>query len=310
MCCSGWNSTASTTNNSCPDGLTECLFEGVVIMNYMVYFNFFGCVLLPLMVMLVIYAHIFMAARRQLRLIGLKDANMPAPGEVTLRSRASRSTLQKEVHAAKSLAIIVGLFALCWLPLHIINCLNYLCPDCQRSHVWVMNIAIILSHANSVVNPFIYAYRIREFRQTFRRILYLHILGQRERCGTGAGSRDGKGGVGSNNITRTSSHTSKEVSSCSTVVNSYILDPSPNRTVTHEASCHWTSVLDAAPSSLIRNGHQGNSSSPSELRQQQCIMGLAVQEVESVENSRRGITFVNVQAVSRKQPDCVLTKVS
>uniref|UniRef100_A0A3B3CU10 G-protein coupled receptors family 1 profile domain-containing protein n=1 Tax=Oryzias melastigma TaxID=30732 RepID=A0A3B3CU10_ORYME len=126
----------------CSEGMTECFFEKVVTLHYMVYFNFFGCVLVPLFLMLVIYIHIFMAARRH----------------------SSRSFLQREVRAAKSLAIIVGLFALCWLPLHIINCYNHLCQNCERPHILVMNIAIILSHANSAVNPFIYAYRIREFR--------------------------------------------------------------------------------------------------------------------------------------------------
>ncbi|XP_035523249.1 adenosine A2a receptor b [Morone saxatilis] len=319
----GWNATASS--DKCPEGLTECLFEKVVTMDYMIYFNFFGCVLVPLFVMLVIYAHIFMAARRQLRLMGLKVAHTPAPGEVTSSSGTSRSTLQKEVHAAKSLAIIVGLFALCWLPLHIMNCFNYLCQSCDRTHIWGMNIAIILSHANSVVNPFIYAYRIREFRQTFRRILYQHILGRRD--GHGAGSSDGRSVRGSS-IMRTSSHTSKEGSSCGTVVNSYVLDPSPDRTppkATHEASCHWTSNVAAAPSSCIHNGHQIKGSNLSAMQQQPCIMGFAAQDgVESVTYLRgttdvlevkdSGIAFVNVQALSQKQTDCVrcaeLTEVS
>ncbi|TMS08469.1 Adenosine receptor A2a [Larimichthys crocea] len=140
----------------------------------------------------------------------------------------------------KSLAIIVGLFALCWLPLHIINCFHHLCQGCQRLHLWVMNIAIILSHANSVVNPFIYAYRIREFRQTFRRILYQHILGRRDGHGLGRGDRRS---VRGSSIVRTNSRTSKDGSSCGTVVNSYVLDPSPDRTppkAPHEASCHCT----------------------------------------------------------------------
>lgn len=244
-------------------------------MDYMIYFNFFGCVLVPLLVMLVIYAHIFMAARRQLRLMGLKVAQTPAPGEITSSPSASRSTLQKEVHAAKSLAIIVGLFAVCWLPLHIINCFNYLCQDCERSHIWVMNIAIILSHANSVVNPLIYAYRIREFRQTFRRILHQHILGRRD--GHGFRSGDGRS-VRSSSSMRTSSRTSKEGLSCGTIVNSYVLNPSPDRTppkATHEASCHWTSKLDTAQSSYIPNGHQIKGSSLSAMQQQPCIMGFA-----------------------------------
>lgn len=43
-----------------------------------------------------------------------------------------------------------------------------------------MYVAIILSHANSVINPFIYAYRIREFRRTFRKIIRSRILGRQE----------------------------------------------------------------------------------------------------------------------------------
>lgn len=171
----GWhkrseNTTCSNSNSTCSPGLMECLFEDVVVMEYMVYFNFFACVLIPLLLMLAIYLCIFMAARHQLRLMEVKAAH----GE------SSRSTLQKEVQAAKSLAIIVGLFAVCWLPLHIINCFTLFCPKCDRPPVGIMYVAIILSHGNSVVNPFIYAYRIRTFRQTFRRIIRHHILRQQE----------------------------------------------------------------------------------------------------------------------------------
>ncbi len=284
-------------------------------MDYMVYFNFFGCVLVPLLFMLVIYASIFMAARRQLRLMGLKVAQTPAPGEITPSSSASHSILQKEVHAAKSLAIIVGLFALCWLPLHIINCFNYLCQDCQRPHIWVMNIAIILSHANSVVNPLIYAYRIREFRQTFRRILYQQILGRRD----GHGLRTGDG-----RVMRTNSHTSKEGSSCGTVVNAYILEPRTDQTsppTTHEASCLGTTKLDAAPSSVIPNGHQIKDSSLSAMQQQTCSVGFAAQDgfesvsclpgttdVLEVKEDGRCVAFINVQAASLKETDCVCSK--
>lgn len=156
-------------SKDCSPGLVRCLFEDVVLMAYMVYFNFFGCVLIPLLLMLAIYLCIFMAARHQLRLIQLK----------VFHGEKSGSTLQKEVQAAKSLAIIVGLFAVCWLPLHIINCFTFFCPECYRPPILIMYTAIILSHGNSVVNPLIYAYRIREFRQTFRKIIRRHILGRR-----------------------------------------------------------------------------------------------------------------------------------
>lgn len=167
----GWNNCSQPQeggnhSRDCGPGQVACLFEDVVPMDYMVYYNFFACVLLPLLLMLGIYLRIFLAARRQLK----QMEGQPLPGERT------RSTLQKEVHAAKSLAIIVGLFALCWLPLHIINCFTLFCPKCGHAPPWLMYLAIILSHTNSVVNPFIYAYRIREFRQTFRRIIRSHVL--------------------------------------------------------------------------------------------------------------------------------------
>ncbi|XP_040898547.1 adenosine A2a receptor a [Toxotes jaculatrix] len=175
----GWHKPAEIINSTCPPGLMKCLFEEVVVMEYMVYFNFFACVLIPLLLMLAIYLCIFMAARYQLRLMEVK----------AVHGEKSRSTLQKEVQAAKSLAIIVGLFAVCWLPLHIINCFTLFCPECPRPPVGIMYVAIILSHANSVVNPFIYAYRIREFRHTFRKIIRRHVLGQRELFESGSSKR-------------------------------------------------------------------------------------------------------------------------
>ncbi|XP_045547625.1 adenosine receptor A2a [Salmo salar] len=287
----GWNRGATATNSSsCPVGMTECLFEGVVTLHYMVYFNFFGCVLVPLLVMLAIYARIFMAARRQLRLMDLKLAHMYTHG-TSSSSTSSRSTLQKEVHAAKSLAIIVGLFAFCWLPLHIINCFNLFCQDCGRPHIWVMNIAILLSHANSVVNPFIYAYRIREFRHTFRRILRQHVLGHQEENG-------GDRGVGGSiSAMRSAPRISMVDGSCGTMVNSYALEPSPklNPTRTHigihraekvasSAFCQWSAPQsDPAPISYIQNGyHRGDA--PLSLRRKQCIMGCAVQSGVETKN--------------------------
>lgn len=146
----------------------KCLFEGVVDMGYMVYFNFFGCVLPPLLIMLGIYIKIFTVARHQMRQIELKCS-------VGNGESHHHGFLQREIRAAKSLSIIVGLFALCWLPVHILNCLTLFYEDLHKPNE-VMYLAIILSHANSAVNPIIYAYRIQDFRVTFRKILSRHFL--------------------------------------------------------------------------------------------------------------------------------------
>lgn len=149
----------------------QCFFESVVNMHYMVYFNFFVCVLLPLLIMLGIYLKIFTVARKQLRQIELKC--------VGNGDSHHHGLLQKEIRAAKSLSIIVGLFAVCWLPVHILNCLTLFYKELKKPDV-IMYVAIILSHANSAVNPIIYAYRIQDFRNTFRKILARHFLCRRE----------------------------------------------------------------------------------------------------------------------------------
>ncbi|KAF4073167.1 hypothetical protein AMELA_G00255800 [Ameiurus melas] len=153
----------------------KCLFESVVDMSYMVYFNFFGCVLLPLLIMLGIYVKIFTVARKQLRQIKL--GSVMGNGE-SRQHQHHRGLLQREIRAAKLLSIIVGLFALCWLPVHVLNCLTLFTQ--MNKPDYIMYVAIILSHANSAVNPIIYAYRIREFRNTFRKILARHFLCRRE----------------------------------------------------------------------------------------------------------------------------------
>lgn len=178
----GWNSQDSATNCTEPgDGtlngsccLVKCLFENVVPMSYMVYFNFFGCVLPPLLIMLVIYIKIFMVACRQLQRTELMDH--------------SRTILQREIHAAKSLAMIVGIFAVCWLPVHAINCVTlFQSAQAKDKPKWAMNMAILLSHANSVVNPIVYAYRNRDFHYTFHKLISRYVLCQTDVFKSGNG---------------------------------------------------------------------------------------------------------------------------
>lgn len=175
-CVNGSSDADNTTNPRGRGDLLQscklkCFFESVVDMHYMVYFNFFVCVLLPLLIMLGIYVKIFTVARKQLRQIELKC--------VGNGDSHHHGLLQKEIRAAKSLSIIVGLFAVCWLPVHILNCLTLFYKELKKPDV-VMYVAIILSHANSAVNPIIYAYRIQDFRNTFRKILAQHFLCRKE----------------------------------------------------------------------------------------------------------------------------------
>lgn len=65
----GWNNLRTLRDNGSEitdDLLVTCEFETVISMDYMVYFNFFGWVLPPLLLMLAIYVEIFYMIHKQL----------------------------------------------------------------------------------------------------------------------------------------------------------------------------------------------------------------------------------------------------
>ncbi|MEQ2205609.1 hypothetical protein XENOCAPTIV_005407 [Xenoophorus captivus] len=162
----GWHKT--------PPDSGYCFFVLVVDMTYMVYFNFFACVLAPLIIMFLIYAQIFVTVKQQMRRIGPEQRSR-AEGQ----SRAAAS-MRREMKMATSLFLVLFLFTVCWIPLHIINCFLLLCPRCPVPLELLLT-AIILSHANSAVNPFLYAYTMTTFRDTFKAIfLCCRTLGDRE----------------------------------------------------------------------------------------------------------------------------------
>lgn len=213
-------------------------------MAYMVYFNFFCCLLLPLLAMFIIYGHIFLTVRQQLKRIAMatgtaKDVTSSGSGstgtDVTGSSAAGTSTshmpdtrprqegdkdqkskpqadlragdkagsgvvtsvetdtapvftkpgcrmdtgssqqqagvaktkvsTRQELRKATSFFLVLFLFMVCWMPIHIINCILLFCPHCDVPMSMTL-CTILLSHANSALNPILYAYRMRSFRHT------------------------------------------------------------------------------------------------------------------------------------------------
>ncbi len=101
-------------------GLEKCSFTEVISYQYMVYFNFFACVLAPLLAMFVIYCYIFRVVRKQLRQIDSLQVSNESGG----KSKVSK--LKKDINAAKWFAVVILLFAGCWLPIHIMNTVTLL----------------------------------------------------------------------------------------------------------------------------------------------------------------------------------------
>lgn len=91
----------------------------------------------------------------------------------TMTRKNAAFTWKKEIRAAKWFAVVLTIFTVCWLPLHIMNCITVfsgrmLCADC-------VTFAALMSHVNSAVNPVLYAYSNSKFSAVFRRMLRLKV---------------------------------------------------------------------------------------------------------------------------------------
>ncbi|XP_060574239.1 adenosine receptor A2a-like [Ruditapes philippinarum] len=144
----------------------SCNFVTVIDMEYTVYFHFFGCIVIPLIITSGIYFYIFLIVRKQMVQIAALSVSSPQPG-----SSSSISRLRKEIQAAKSLALVILLFAISWIPIHTLNTITLTCSDCTYP-IELLLVTIVLSHANSAVNPFLYAYGNSMFKMAFKKMIF------------------------------------------------------------------------------------------------------------------------------------------
>lgn len=147
---------------------------------------------LPCCVMLFTYWRIYVEATRQEKQL-YKSQIMPAPhskaragstdvhrvprnshpddpesGQSTPTKR-SINKMRREHKAAKTLGIIMGAFIACWLPFFIGYVTMTVCITCRdNTPPIVVDIMFWIGYFNSSLNPVIYAYFNREFREAFK----------------------------------------------------------------------------------------------------------------------------------------------
>ncbi|KAF4526910.1 hypothetical protein B566_EDAN008353 [Ephemera danica] len=76
-----------------------------------------------------------------------------------------------EHKAARTLGIIMGTFLLCWLPFFLWYVITTLCGDACPCPDIVVSILFWIGYTNSALNPLIYAYFNRDFREAFKNTL-------------------------------------------------------------------------------------------------------------------------------------------
>ncbi|XP_004838545.1 5-hydroxytryptamine receptor 7 isoform X1 [Heterocephalus glaber] len=87
--------------------------------------------------------------------------------------RKNISIFKREQKAATTLGIIVGAFTVCWLPFFLLSTARpFICGTaCSCIPLWVERTCLWLGYANSLINPFIYAFFNRDLRTTYRSLL-------------------------------------------------------------------------------------------------------------------------------------------
>ncbi|XP_076845196.1 adrenoceptor beta 3a [Brachyhypopomus gauderio] len=149
---------------------------------------------IPLLIMIFIYAKVFLIASRQVQLIDKSrqrfqyepdqlappfcgNNNLPATCHTGAsfparrkgsRRRPSRLIAIKEHKALKTLGIIMGCFTLCWLPFFVANIISVFSRDLIPKGLF--RFLNWLGYFNSGLNPIIYC-RSPEFRAAFKSIL-------------------------------------------------------------------------------------------------------------------------------------------
>ncbi|GIX95546.1 octopamine receptor beta-2R [Caerostris darwini] len=98
----------------------------------------------------------------------------PESGQSTPTKRTI-SKMKREHKAAKTLGIIMGAFILCWLPFFLWYVSISMCGDACYCPEIVVQVLFWIGYFNSSLNPIIYAYFNRDFREAFKETIQTFI---------------------------------------------------------------------------------------------------------------------------------------
>ena len=136
----------------------ECTFMLIMKDEFSIYF-IFPCSFTSAFILFWFYARIFMTAARQARQIQAQETVIP------------RNQIKKELKATKTVAMVLGIFYLCWLPN--ISCLSIqviLKLHHNQSVNAFRTFLVFLAQFNSAMNPIIYNFRMPKFRQEVKKL--------------------------------------------------------------------------------------------------------------------------------------------
>ena len=146
----------------------QCVFEAnriyVLLVAIFTYFS-------PLIIMCLVYVRIFLIARRQVERINtLVKSTIRLFNHPPQKSRLKDPRFASDSKATVTLASVVTAFAICWIPYFVIFTARPFLSTPVDIHLDLF--ALWLGYANSLLNPFLYAFHSTQFRNAFGGLLF------------------------------------------------------------------------------------------------------------------------------------------
>lgn len=129
---------------------------------YQIYLYALGC-FTPGVVILIAYGGIFKAIRNHTE--ALKKT-------VTADNLALRNAVAREKNTTKTMLIVLGVFIAFWCPFLVVDLIMVQCARCRTHSLHVVrDVTLTLTYFSSGINPLLYAWRVEQFRRTFKKFL-------------------------------------------------------------------------------------------------------------------------------------------
>ncbi|NXV72770.1 AA2DA protein, partial [Atlantisia rogersi] len=149
-----------------------------------------GSFFAPCLIMILVYLRIYLIAKRRHRSHPTppkppgasggrpRDTLATGTGRVVLAHRPPalnpwrrKTQVNREKRFTFVLAVVIGVFVLCWFPFFFLYSLGALCPQHCKVPDGVFQFFFWIGYCNSSLNPVIYTVFNQDFRKAFRRIL-------------------------------------------------------------------------------------------------------------------------------------------
>ncbi|XP_073415628.1 alpha-2B adrenergic receptor [Dendrobates tinctorius] len=99
---------------------------------------------------------------------------LPKKSRDTVSTTKKKSHINREKRFTFVLAVVIGVFVLCWFPFFFTYSLGAICPELCYIPQSLFQFFFWIGYCNSSLNPVIYTIFNQDFRKAFRRILCSH----------------------------------------------------------------------------------------------------------------------------------------